>query len=72
MKLGMPQLFEYDDIEDNFRLAQKLGLDFIEFNMNFELMTRSKTSLNNIVKKSPCTSTMKRTLVHIQKSLEAI
>lgn len=36
MKLGMPQLFEYDDIEDNFRLAQKLGLDFIEFNMNFE------------------------------------
>ena len=35
IKLGMPQLFEYDDIEDNFKLAKKLGLDFIEFNLNF-------------------------------------
>lgn len=35
IKLGMPQLFEYEDIEDNFKLAQKLGLDFIEFNLNF-------------------------------------
>ena len=32
----MPQLFEYDKIEDNFKLAQKLELDFIEFNLNFE------------------------------------
>ena len=36
MKIGMPQLFEYDKIEDNFKLAQKLELDFIEFNLNFE------------------------------------
>ena len=35
IKLGMPQLFEYNDIEDNFKLAKKLGLDFIEFNLNF-------------------------------------
>lgn len=35
IKLGMPELFDYSDIEDNFRLAQKLGLDFIEFNLNF-------------------------------------
>ena len=31
----MPQLFEYNNIEDNFKLAQKLGLDFIELNLNF-------------------------------------
>lgn len=35
MKIGMPQLFEYDNLEDNFILAKKLGLDFIEFNLNF-------------------------------------
>ena len=27
----MPQLYEYDDIEDNFKLV----LDFIELNLNF-------------------------------------
>ena len=31
----MPQLFEYECLEDNFKLAQKLGLDFIELNLNF-------------------------------------
>ena len=35
IKLGMPELFEYENIEDNFKLAKKLGLDFIEFNLNF-------------------------------------
>lgn len=35
MKLGMPQLFEYETIEDNFKLAKKLDLDFIELNLNF-------------------------------------
>ena len=35
MKLGMPELFEYSNIEDNFKLAKKLDLDFIEFNLNF-------------------------------------
>ena len=35
IKLGMPQLFEYENIEDNFKLAKKLELDFIEFNLNF-------------------------------------
>ena len=35
MKLGMPQLFEYETIEDNFKLAKKLNLDFIELNLNF-------------------------------------
>ena len=32
----MPQLFEYERLEDNFKLAKKLDLDFIEFNLNFD------------------------------------
>ena len=35
MKIGMPQLFEYDELEKNFKLAKRLGLDFIELNLNF-------------------------------------
>ena len=35
IKLGMPQLYEYDCIEDNLKLAKKLGLDFVELNLNF-------------------------------------
>ena len=31
----MPQLFEYENLEDNFKLAKKLELDFIELNLNF-------------------------------------
>lgn len=31
----MPQLYEFDTIEDNLKLAKKLGLDFIELNLNF-------------------------------------
>ena len=29
MKLGMPQLFEYDTIEENLILAKELGLDAV-------------------------------------------
>ncbi len=35
MKIGMPQLYEFDRIEDNLALAKELGLDFIELNLNF-------------------------------------
>ena len=35
MKIGMPQLFEFDNIEDNLRVGKELGLDFIELNLNF-------------------------------------
>ena len=31
----MPLLYEYDTIEDNLKLAKKLGLDFVELNLNF-------------------------------------
>ena len=35
MKLGMPQLFEFDTVEENLSLAKSLQLDFIELNLNF-------------------------------------
>lgn len=35
IKLGMPILYEYDNLNDNLLLAKKLGLDFIELNLNF-------------------------------------
>ncbi|MBQ7277429.1 MAG: TIM barrel protein [Bacilli bacterium] len=35
IKLGLPILYEYDNLEDNFKLAKKLGLDFVEMNLNF-------------------------------------
>lgn len=35
MKIGMPILFEYDSIEQNFILAKELGFDFVELNLNF-------------------------------------
>lgn len=35
MKIGMPQLFEFDTVEENLSLGQRLGLDFIELNLNF-------------------------------------
>ncbi len=35
MKLGMPQLYEYNSIEENLILAKELGLDFVELNLNF-------------------------------------
>jgi len=35
IKIGMPQLYEFDTIEDNLILAKKLGVNFIELNLNF-------------------------------------
>lgn len=35
IKLGMPQLYEFDTIEDNLILAKELNLDFVELNLNF-------------------------------------
>jgi len=35
MKLGMPQLYEFDTIEENLILAKELDLDFVELNLNF-------------------------------------
>ncbi len=35
MKLGMPVLYEFDSVKENMELAKKLGLDFVEWNLNF-------------------------------------
>lgn len=35
IKIGMPILYEYETLEENFLLAQKLGFDFVELNLNF-------------------------------------
>lgn len=35
MDFGMPVLMELSSLEENFRLAQELGLAFVELNMNF-------------------------------------
>ena len=40
MKLGMPELFEYDNIEDNLILAKELNLDFLELNLNFACLRK--------------------------------
>ena len=37
MKLGMPTLIEYRDIQDNIGLCKELDLDFIELNMNLPI-----------------------------------
>ncbi len=34
IKFGMPVLMEYDNVRDNVLLASKLGLDFVELNLN--------------------------------------
>lgn len=36
----MPQLYEYDRVEDNLILAKELGLDFVELNLNFAYCRR--------------------------------
>lgn len=35
MQFGMPTLIENRTLEDNIRLCKKLGLQFLELNMNF-------------------------------------
>ncbi len=35
MDFGMPTLIEFDTLRENLALCSELGLDFVEFNMNF-------------------------------------
>ena len=37
MQYGMPTLLECESLEDNIALCQRLGLNFVELNMNFPL-----------------------------------
>lgn len=49
IKLGMPILYEYDNLEDNFQLAKDLGLNFIELNLNFGYC-RKEMEEGNLIK----------------------
>jgi len=53
MKLGMPQLYEFDTVEENIVLAKELNLDFIELNLNFGYCRKEmeEGKLYNLLKK---------------------
>ncbi|MFK7691359.1 sugar phosphate isomerase/epimerase family protein [Paenibacillus sp. HJGM_3] len=48
MKLGMPTLVEYRSIEENVRLCNALGLDFIELNMNLPICIPEQLSAEQL------------------------
>ena len=35
MKIGMPILYSFDSLLDNFAFASRGGFDFVELNLNF-------------------------------------
>ncbi len=50
MKIGMPILYEYNSILENLILANRLGYDFVELNLNFgyckeELLDKKKIKI---------------------------
>ena len=53
MKIGMPILYEYDSLEENFILAKELGLDFVELNLNFAYCRKEmeKGNVEELLKK---------------------
>ncbi len=48
MKLGMPALIEFDSLEENIRLCNDLGLDFIELNMNYPIFMPENFSYEKV------------------------
>lgn len=60
MKLGMPILFEFSTIEENFQLAKELGLDFVELNLNFGYCRKALEdgSIKELVKKYDLETTL--------------
>ena len=60
MKIGMPILFEYNSVEDNLILANKLGLDFVELNLNFNYCRKDieKVDLEYLLKKYSLKATL--------------
>jgi len=49
-QLGMPTLIEFDSLEENINLCNKLGLDFIELNMNVPIFTPEYISSEKLKK----------------------
>lgn len=41
MKIGMPILYEFDSLEENFAFAARGGFDFVELNLNFPIVGKS-------------------------------
>lgn len=53
MKLGMPTILEFNNIQENINLAKKLGYDFIELNLNLPYVRadlENKVKLDNTLK----------------------
>ncbi|MCU6795001.1 sugar phosphate isomerase/epimerase [Paenibacillus sp. WQ 127069] len=48
MKFGMPTLVQYTSIAENVQLCKKLGLDFIELNMNLPICIPENLSFSEI------------------------
>lgn len=53
MKIGMPILYSFDSLRDNFEFASRLGFDFLELNLNFSYCRRAllETGLLGSLKK---------------------
>ncbi len=50
IKIGMPTLMEFDNVEDNIILAKELGLDFVELNINMLYCVPSEDFRNMLIK----------------------
>jgi len=49
MKLGMPTLIEFGQIQDNLELCSRLGLDFVELNMNLPIWNPESLSHKDLL-----------------------
>ncbi len=50
MKLGMPTLVEYARLEDNLELCRRLGLEFVEINMNLPVCNPEATGYAELLR----------------------
>ena len=50
MKLGMPTLVEYARLEDNLELCRRLGLEFVEINMNLPVCNPEVTGYAELLR----------------------
>lgn len=50
MKLGMPTLVEYARLEDNLELCRRLGLEFVEINMNLPVCNPEVTGAAELLR----------------------
>ncbi|HEY8364172.1 MAG TPA: sugar phosphate isomerase/epimerase [Haloplasmataceae bacterium] len=50
MKFGMPTLIEYNSLEENMSLCNKLQLSFLELNMNFPYCLPENIDINKVKK----------------------